>query len=324
MQLEVVRASVAQELKAVENKIFQHLESDIPLVHTVMEHVMQGGGKRIRPLLVLLAAKSLDYSGDDHIHLAAVIEMIHTATLLHDDVVDESTFRRHQESANSRFGNPASVLIGDFLYARAFQRVVDLKNPQILDSFASATHAMAEGEILQLTQAHQARTTSADYFSIIEKKTAKLFSLSTEIGGLIATSDVAQIAALKNYGLALGLSFQLVDDALDYHPSSSEVGKNIQQDLLEGKMTLPLIYAHQQSDAEQKQFLESVIQEREGNLLPMTRILALIESTGAIQYTLDTATQYAQQARAYLSGLPESDAKMALIQLTQFVIDRAY
>lgn len=322
MQLEVVRASVAQELKAVENKIFQHLESDIPLVHTVMEHVMQGGGKRIRPLLVLLAAKSLDYSGEDHIHLAAVIEMIHTATLLHDDVVDESTFRRHQESANSRFGNPASVLIGDFLYARAFQRVVDLNHSAILNSFAVATHAMAEGEILQLTHAHQAKTTQADYFSIIEKKTARLFALSTEIGALVAKPKPTLVAELNHYGLFLGMAFQLVDDALDYHPKANEVGKNIQQDILEGKMTLPFIFAHQQSHEKEKQFLEDVIMQAKSDQI--SRVLELIESTQAIQYTLATAAEYAKRACAQLSNLPDSDAKTALMQLTQFVIARSY
>jgi octaprenyl-diphosphate synthase len=322
MPLESIRNLVGEDLESTNGFITSQLESHIPLIKQIIEYVLTCGGKRIRPLILLLSAKALSYRGEKHIDLAAVIELIHTATLLHDDVVDSSTLRRGHKTAHTIWGNDTSVLVGDFLYSRAFQIVVGLRHQTILEIFAQSTHYIAEGEILQLVNCHNPDTTEVFYFDIIQRKTAKLFEIAAELGAILSSEAKHEISALHDYGLHLGLAYQLIDDALDYSQSDHHTGKNVGQDIAEGKTTLPLIYAMQKCAPKERGTLRKAIQT--GSYDKLETILEIIESTEAIKYTATTAKYHAQKAKQALSVLPSTPYRQALEALSDFVVERTY
>ena len=308
------------DMRAVDALILTSLESDVSLVSQVSQYIVMSGGKRLRPLIVLLAARALGYQGNQHVRAATVIEFIHTATLLHDDVVDSSARRRGQDSANTVFGNQASVLVGDFLYSRAFQMMVDIDDMRVMRILADATNTIAAGEVMQLMNVHDPETTEDDYQQVIYRKTARLFEAGAQIAAVLSDQDAAVEAAMVDFGRHLGTAFQLVDDALDYAASSEELGKNIGDDLAEGKATLPLIYAMQNCSQKDAKIIRHAIVE--GGLDQLTRITAIIESTGALQYTADKAREAADLAIASLKGIPESEFRHALINLAELSIQR--
>lgn len=322
MSLESIRALVSEDLASTDRFIISQLESNIPLVRQVIEYVLTCGGKRVRPMVLLLSARALREKSEKHVDLAAVIELIHTATLLHDDVVDSSTLRRGHKTANAIWGSDSSVLIGDFLYSRAFQIVVELKNQSILEIFAKATHYMAEGEILQLTNCNNPDTTEEFYFEIIQRKTGKLFEISAQLGALVSTDVEHQVHALRDYGAHLGLAYQLIDDALDYSQSADETGKNVGQDIAEGKTTLPLIHAMRKSKGADLALMRDAIET--GSSKKLKTILGIIESTDAIKYTADAARHHAEKAKAALSQVAASPYRKALEELSDFVVSRTY
>ncbi len=322
MPLASISALVAEDLTSTNTFIISQLKSKIPLVKNVIEYILSCGGKRIRPLVVLLSAKALGHREGKHIELAAVIELIHTATLLHDDVVDSSTLRRGHKTAHTIWGSNASVLIGDYLYSRAFQVVVDMRHQTILDIFAKATHYIAEGEILQLVNCNNPDTTEEFYFEIIQRKTAKLFEIATQLGALLASASDPLCEAMRLYGLHLGLAYQLIDDALDYSQSAEETGKNVGQDIADGKTTLPLIYAMHKSKGADLALLRDAIQT--GSSKKLKEILGIIESTDAIKYTADAARYHAQQAKQALACVSASPYRHALETLSDFVVARTY
>jgi octaprenyl-diphosphate synthase len=320
--LDGIRALVADDWAAVNRLIVQRLGSDVALINQVAHHIVHGGGKRLRPLTVLLAAKAADYDGPLHVPAAAIVEFIHTATLLHDDVVDASGLRRGRETANALFGNQASVLVGDFLYSRAFQIMVEIGEMPILDVLANATNTIAEGEVLQLMNCNNPDTTEADYMEVIYRKTAKLFEAGTRIGAILAHSDAAAEEALIAYGRHLGCAFQLVDDALDYDSTAEELGKNIGDDLAEGKPTLPLIYAMQNGSAAERHMIREAIET--GGTQNLRSIQLAIETSGGLRYTAERASAEAQAAIDALDVITESAFKDALISLAEFAITRRF
>ena len=322
MSFESIRALVSEDLSATDRFILSRLESSIPLIKQMAEYVLTCGGKRVRPIVLLLSARALNPDARQHVDLAAAVELIHTATLLHDDVVDKSTLRRGHKTANIIWGNDTSVLVGDFLYSRAFQIVVDQRQTEIINIFASSTHFITEGEIMQLTNCNNPDTTEQYYFDIIHRKTAKLFEVASQFGAMLATNHEPQINALRDYGKHLGMAYQLIDDALDYAQSAEQTGKNVGQDLSEGKSTLPLIYAMQKSKGADLQLLRNCIKNGSSNELE--NILGIIESTDAIKYTSDTAKHHAQQARETLALIPASPYRKALEDLSDFVVERTY
>ena len=322
MSLESIRHLLNDDLKATDQFIISQLESNIPMIREVIEYVLTCGGKRIRPMVLLLSARALAHRAQKHIDLAAVIELIHTATLLHDDVVDRSTLRRGHKTAHTIWGSDASVLIGDYLYSRAFQIVVELKNFPILDIFAKATHYIAEGEIMQLANCNNPDTTEEYYFEIIHRKTAKLFEIASQLGALLSTDAENEVFALRDYGLNLGLAYQLIDDAIDYSQSAEHAGKNVGQDLAEGKSTLPLIYAMRKSSGKDLDVMREAIQT--GSDKNIKAILGMIESTGAIKYTADTAKHHAQKAKQALLPIASTPYRKALEDLSNFVVERTY
>lgn len=323
MVLESIRSLVRSDLEATDQFISTELSSDIPLINELVEYILSCGGKRIRPLVVLLTARALNHTGRQHIDLAAAIELIHTATLLHDDVVDSSTLRRGNKTANNIWGNEASVLVGDFLYSRAFQLIVKLHNFEIMDIFASATNLIAEGEVLQLINCGDPDTTEQSYYDVIQRKTAKLFEVAAQIGTALCTSYTPeQMTAMQRYGMSLGTAYQLIDDALDYSSSAEEMGKNIGDDLAEGKPTLPLIHAMRHGSKVETKLIRKAIER--GSVKDLQSIIAIIESTGAIEYTASAAKQYAQQAMDSLISIPESPYRQALHDLAGFVVARKY
>jgi len=322
MALDFLRDLIQTELSATDQFIIQQLQSEIPLINQMVEYILNCGGKRIRPMVLLLSAKALQQDNEHPICLAAVIELIHTATLLHDDVVDNSSLRRGHKTANSVWGNDASVLVGDFLYSRAFQIVVNLRQQTVLELFASATHYIAEGEILQLVHAHSPDTSEAIYFDVIQRKTAKLFELAAELGGVVGNSSEEQIAMMRNYGMDLGLAYQLIDDALDYSHANGQTGKNLGNDLAEGKTTLPMIHALRKGSPSEVKLLREAIQN--GSTTELDSILEIIESTGAIEYTAQVAKQYAQKASAVLTAILPSPYRTGLQDLARFVVERSY
>ncbi|MGB5346266.1 MAG: polyprenyl synthetase family protein [Woeseia sp.] len=307
-------------MRAVDSLIRRSLASDVALVSQVSEYIVTAGGKRLRPLIVLLAARASGYQGDRHIHAAAIIEFIHTATLLHDDVVDSSARRRGRDTANTVFGNQASVLVGDFLYSRAFQMMVDIGMMRVMQILADATNTIAAGEVMQLMNVHEAGISEEDYRQVIYRKTARLFEAGAQIAAVLAERDSAAEAAMICYGQNLGTAFQLIDDALDYGASAEELGKNLGDDLAEGKATLPLIYAMQQGSATERELIRGAIQN--GGIDRLAEIQAVIESTGALQYTASCAQKAADLAIAALSELPASDWKEALITIAEFAVRR--
>jgi octaprenyl-diphosphate synthase len=322
MPLESIRNLVGEDLQSTDRFIISQLESNIPLIKHIIEYILTCGGKRVRPMVLLLSARALAHGGQKHIDLAAVIELIHTATLLHDDVVDSSTLRRGHKTAHTIWGSEASVLVGDYLYSRAFQIVVDLKHQPVLDIFAKATHYIAEGEILQLVNCNNPDTTEAFYFEIIQRKTAKLFEIAAQLGALLSSENEKDIAALRDYGMHLGLAYQLIDDALDYSQLAEETGKNVGQDISEGKTTLPLIHAMQKSKSADLDLLRDAI--KSGSSENLTTILGIIESTDAIKYTADAAKRHAQKAKQALSHIASSLYRKALEDLSDFVVERTY
>jgi octaprenyl-diphosphate synthase len=322
MPLASIRALVNEDLASTDQTIISLLESNIPLIKEIIEYILTCGGKRIRPIILLLSARALSPIKNKRVELAAVVELIHTATLLHDDVVDSSTLRRGHKTAHTIWGSSASVLVGDFLYSRAFQAVVDLRHQTILDIFAKATHYIAEGEILQLVNCNNPDTTEEFYFEIIRRKTAKLFEVATQLGALLSTESESEVAALRDYGQHLGLAYQLIDDALDYSQSAEQTGKNVGQDISEGKTTLPLIQAMRKSKSADLVLLRDAIQT--GSSKNLKAILGIIESTDAIQYTADAAKHHAQKAKQALSHIASSPYRQALEDMTDFVVARTY
>lgn len=322
MPLESIRSLVQTDLNATDKFICTELLSDIPLINQMVEYILTCGGKRIRPLLVLLTARALDHEGQQHIDLAAAIELIHTATLLHDDVVDSSALRRGNKTANNIWGSEASVLVGDFLYSRAFQLIVKLQNLEIMNIFANATNLIAEGEVLQLINCHDPDTTEKAYYDVIQRKTAKLFEVASQIGTALCNYDAKQMTAMQTYGLSLGTSYQLIDDALDYSSSAAEMGKNIGDDLAEGKPTLPLIHALRHGTKTEIKLIRKAIET--GSTKNLQSILAIIESTSAIEYTANAAKLHASQAIDSLIHIPESPYRKALQDLAEFVVARKY
>ena len=307
------------DMQAVDELISTSLASDVALVSQVSEYIVLSGGKRLRPLIVLLASKALGYEGQQHRRTAAIVEFIHTATLLHDDVVDSSERRRGMDSANTVFGNQASVLVGDFLYSRAFQMMVDIDSMRIMQILADATNTIAAGEVMQLMNVHDPDTSEESYRKVIYRKTARLFEAGAQIAAVLANRP-ADEAALMAYGQNLGVAFQLVDDALDFNASADELGKNLGDDLAEGKATLPLIYAMQKgSDTERAMIRQAIM---DGGLDHMDDIQAVMATTGALRYTAMRAQEAADQAIIALAGIPDSDHKQALIAIADFAVQR--
>jgi octaprenyl-diphosphate synthase len=315
-----VAALAADDMRAVDRLIGSSLDSDVPLVSRVSEYIVMSGGKRLRPLIVLLAARALGYDGKQHVRAAAIIEFIHTATLLHDDVVDSSERRRGQDSANTVFGNQASVLVGDFLYSRSFQMMVDIGDMRVMQILANATNTIAAGEVQQLMNVHDPDTSEDDYEQVIYRKTARLFEAGAQIASVLAGKDEVVEAAMVDYGRRLGTAFQLVDDALDYEASADELGKNLGDDLAEGKPTLPLIHAMRVGSEEQRELIRSAIID--GGREHMEEIQAIMRSTGALQYTADRARAAADAAIAALDAIPDNPYSAALKSLAEFAIQR--
>jgi octaprenyl-diphosphate synthase len=311
---------IAADMEAVNAVIRHKLHSEVPLVNQIAEYIIGAGGKRLRPVLLLLMAQAYGYQGNKHHELAAVIEFIHTATLLHDDVVDESSLRRGRKTANALFGNAASVLVGDFLYSRAFQMMVDVNNPRVMQIVADATNVIAEGEVLQLLNMHNPDVSEERYLQVIRSKTAKLFEAAAQIGVLIAGADDKVIAAAGEYGRSLGTAFQLIDDVLDYSGNAADIGKNVGDDLREGTPTLPLIYLMQHGSPAQRELVRSCIEN--GDEQHFDEILAAITTSGALAYTRKEAEKSAQGAAAAIALLPHTAFKDALLQLASFAVDR--
>lgn len=315
-----VQALAATDMAAVNALIRSRLASDVVLINQVGEHIIGSGGKRLRPMLHLLAARTAGYKGNDHIPLAALIEFIHTSTLLHDDVVDESDLRRGRKTANALWGNAASVLVGDFLYSRSFQMMVELDDMRIMRILADTTNRIAEGEVLQLLNIGNADTSEQAYLDVIERKTAVLFSAATRLGAVLAGLPPDQEQALAQYGLDLGYAFQIADDVLDYVSDADTLGKNIGDDLAEGKPTLPVIHAIAHSSPDQAASLRRAIES--GGLDSLDNIVSAIRDSGALEYARSRAEHYARSAKSALKGLPESPAREALAFLAEHSVNR--
>ena len=322
MSLEAIRRLIQPDTQAVDQLIQQRLHSEVALINQLGTYIINSGGKRLRPKLVLLAARACEHAAQDHIAAAAIIEFIHTATLLHDDVIDESELRRGRETANAVWGNAASVLVGDYLYSRAFQMMVELQNMDVMQLMANTTNAIAEGEVMQLMYVHDPDTTEAHYMRVIYHKTAVLFSAAAQLGGLLSDRSSEDIQALAAYGQHLGTAFQLVDDVLDYNSSDTDIGKKIGDDLAEGKPTLPLIYAMRTGSEAQRNLIRQAIEQ--GGRERINEVITAIESTGAIDYTVRLAREEVEQAISRLSVLPESPYKQAMIGLAKFSVSRTY
>jgi octaprenyl-diphosphate synthase len=312
--------AIASDMEAVNLVIRQQLHSDVALVNQIAEYIISAGGKRIRPVLVLLMARAFGYSGTSHHDLAAVVEFIHTATLLHDDVVDESSLRRGRQTANALFGNAASVLVGDFVYSRAFQMMVTVDDMRVMRILSDATNVIAEGEVLQLLNMHDPDVTEARYLQVIRSKTAKLFEAAAQLGALIAGASEPDIEAAAEYGRSLGTAFQLIDDVLDYSGKADDIGKNVGDDLREGKPTLPLIHLMHNGSAEQRALVRSCIEQ--GDEQHFDAILAAISSSGALDYTRSEAEKAAARASQAIAGLSDSQYKTSLLDLCTFAVDR--
>lgn len=313
---------VAEDFAAVNKLIVNNLSSHIPLVEEVSSYLINAGGKRLRPLLVLLSAKSCGYNQTAHINLATVIEFLHTAMLLHDDVVDASELRRGRQTVNSIWGNPASVLVGDFLHSRAFQMMVEIGNMRVMQILSQATNIISEGEVQQLNNIGNPQTTEQDYMEVITRKTAMLFQASSHAGAVLAGAGEKQEGALRDYGMHLGLSFQLIDDVLDYEGSTADLGKNVGDDLAEGKVTLPLIYSMQNGTAAQsKAIREAILDCKSCNL---ERVIEIVAESGGIEYTKKIADAELNKAQASLEGLPTSPYHEAMQQMVSFAVNRRY
>ena len=323
MNIKNIQALAQQDMTAVNDLIFSKLHSDVALINQLGVYIVNGGGKRMRPLLTVLAARAIGYQGEEHLQLAAIVEFIHTSTLLHDDVVDESNMRRGRETANALFGNSASVLVGDFLYSRSFQMMSELSNLKIMDILSDATNIIAEGEVLQLMNCNDPNTTEDSYMKVIYCKTAKLFEAATRLAAVIAKQDEVTELAMLNYGKHLGTAFQLVDDIMDYTADAQEMGKNVGDDLAEGKPTLPLLYAMAHGNEQQKTMIRNAIEHGNG-MEHLNDILAAMKQTGSLVYTQKKAEQEADKAINAIAILPESEHKQALISLAHIAANRSH
>jgi octaprenyl-diphosphate synthase len=322
MSVPVIRDFIAADMRVVDAVIRSRLASEIALVRQVAEYIVGSGGKRLRPALVILSAGAFGYQGQHHHPLAAVVEFIHTATLLHDDVVDASDLRRGRPTANALFGNAASVLVGDFVYSRAFQMMVELESMRVMQVLAEATNVIAEGEVLQLMNCHNPDIDEHDYLQVIRYKTAKLFEAATRLGAILGGATPGQEAAMAAYGMHLGTAFQLIDDVLDYSGDNNATGKNVGDDLAEGKPTLPLIHAIKHGGADEAALIRKAI--REGGLSELQQVIAAIRRTGALDYTRRQAEAEARTASASLAALPNSKQRDCLLQLADFAVTRNY
>jgi octaprenyl-diphosphate synthase len=322
MTLEQIRELVTADFEAVDQVVKHRLHSKVALVDQVATYIIHSGGKRLRPLLVLLAARACGHQGAQHIDAAAIVEFIHTATLLHDDVVDGSSLRRGRRTANEVFGNPTSVLVGDFLYSRAFQMMVALDRMRVMQILADATNAIAEGEVMQLMNARDPDTTEARYIDVIHRKTARLFEAGAQIGAVLGGAPLIIEESLARYGKHIGTAFQLVDDTLDYEADEARLGKHLGDDLAEGKPTLPLIYALQQGNDKQRAMIRQAIEN--GGLDHLEDITRAVASLGGLAYTARLAQCEADQALAALAPLPESVFKEGLSELARFAVARRH
>ena len=313
---------IAQDMHEVDQVIARRLDSGVPLIGQVSRYIIAAGGKRLRPALLLLTSGALGYQGDQRFNLAAVVEFIHTATLLHDDVVDDSALRRGNATANETFGNPASVLVGDFLYSRAFQMMVDAQNMRVMQVLADATNVIAEGEVMQLMNMHNAALDEAGYLQVIRSKTAKLFEASARVGAILAGSTSAMEEACAVYGQALGTAFQVIDDLLDYTGDAEVMGKNLGDDLREGKITLPLIAAMQRGTSGQMEAIKTAIET--GDVSMLDQVVNIVKTTGALDVARLAAKQEAQRASAAARQLPPGPHTECLIQLSTRLLERQY
>ncbi|SMC28978.1 octaprenyl-diphosphate synthase [Andreprevotia lacus DSM 23236] len=320
MSLEFVKSVVGAEMQAVDAIIRTQLYSDVVLIRQVAEHIVGGGGKRLRPMLVLLAAQAMGYQGENHRKLAAVIEFIHTSTLLHDDVVDESALRRGNPTANALFGNAASVLVGDFMYTRAFQLMVSCDSMRVMQVLADATNIIAEGEVLQLMNIGNVDIDEAGYVQVIQYKTAKLFEAAARLGAILVDAPAEAEDKLARYGMHLGTAFQIIDDVLDYSGKQDDIGKSLGDDLAEGKPTLPLIYAMRNGTEAQASVVREALQNGQREALPA--VLAAVQACGALDYAHGVAQQEAAAARALLDTLPDSPARQSLLILAELAVQR--
>jgi len=317
-----IQQLAAPDMAAVDALIRTRLASDVVLINQIADHIISAGGKRLRPMLVMLAGRALDSGGPEHHQLAAIIEFIHTSTLLHDDVVDESDLRRGRSTANALWGNAPSVLVGDFLYSRSFQLMVELDRMPVMRILADTTNRIAEGEVLQLLHVHNPDTDEAAYLRVIERKTAVLFAAGTRLGALASGADEAVQQQLYDYGMQLGYAFQIADDVLDYTADAADLGKNLGDDLAEGKATLPLIHAIAHSDAATQARLRQIVEQGDASAMP--EVLAAIHATGGLAYSRQRAAEYAAAAEHALDGLPENAAVAALRGLARYAIERTY
>ncbi|HHI75947.1 MAG TPA: octaprenyl diphosphate synthase [Gammaproteobacteria bacterium] len=322
MDLDSIRELIADDLKATNQLILDRLSSDVVLINQIGHYIVGSGGKRLRPMIVLLSARALGYTGATHVDLAAIVEFIHTATLLHDDVVDGSELRRNRDTANAVWGNAASVLVGDFLYSRSFEMMVAVDSMRVMEILSTATNQIAEGEVLQLLNCNDPDTDEARYREVVLRKTATLFEAGARLGAVIAGACEAEEQAMADYGLHLGMAFQMIDDALDYGSSDADIGKNIGDDLAEGKPTLPLIRAMQVADADTRAMLREVIQQ--GGADRVEEVRRAIESTDAIEYTARLAREEADRAKQAIADLPSSAYLTALAALADFAVDRPF
>lgn len=322
MQPQAFYRVAADDFAAVDAIIRQQVVSHVPLVEKIGDYIISAGGKRLRPLLVLLSGRALGYQADDLRLLAATIEFLHTATLLHDDVVDMSDMRRGRSTANAQWGNAPSVLVGDFLYSRSFEMMVELGSMPVMRILSHATRVIAEGEVLQLSKVRDASTTEETYMEVIRGKTAMLFEASTHSAAALAGADAEQVAALRTFGDHLGIAFQLVDDLLDYKGDAATLGKNVGDDLAEGKPTLPLIYTMREGSEEQAALVRRAIQK--GGIDDLESIRQAVEASGALDYTAQLARDFAERAIASLNALPESAYREALIELSRFAVSRTH
>ncbi|MBC3765385.1 octaprenyl diphosphate synthase [Neptunicella marina] len=322
MDITRIQQLAEPDMLKVNQLIQQQLSSDVALINQLGFYIINSGGKRLRPLLSVLAARALGIKTDQHHRLAAIIEFIHTATLLHDDVVDESTMRRGKETANALFGNQASVLVGDFLYTRSFQLMVTLENMQVMKILSDSTNVIAEGEVLQLMNCNDPDTTEQSYMQVIYSKTARLFEAATQLAAILTDQNEQVTKAMQYYGMHLGTAFQLVDDVLDYVADAQEMGKNVGDDLAEGKPTLPLLYAMWNGDQHQQQLIRDAIENNTG-MQHLDEILEAMQQTGAIEYTKQRAIEESQKAIEYVQILPDSEYKDALVALAGIAVERA-
>lgn len=321
MDFNAIQTLTANDMAKVNETIQAQLNSDVSLINQLGFYIVSGGGKRLRPLLAILSARALGYQGEAHTTAAAFIEFIHTATLLHDDVVDESDMRRGKATANAAFGNAASVLVGDFIYTRSFQMMTKLGSLRILELMSDAVNVIAEGEVQQLMNCNDPNTTEESYMQVIYSKTARLFEAATQIGAILNDAPQEIETALQNYGKYLGTAFQLIDDVMDYTSDGKEMGKNVGDDLAEGKPTLPLLYAMQNGTPEQASMIREAIEKSNG-MERLDEILAVMKQTDSLEYTTQKAQQEADKAIAELAAITDSDYKQALITLAHMAVNR--